>query len=101
LVVPGVLLLGAGAVSMFLASQTQSSITSGGLATGSDISAAASRVDTFQGLAAAGLAVGGTALLVGAGLLLFGPSSAAPGQSTAAAAAPSTGPRFEGGALRW
>jgi hypothetical protein len=102
LVVPGVLLLGAGVAFTLLASNTQSSITGGTLATGSDIRAAASNVDTFQGLAATGFAVGGTAFLTGVGLLTFGPSTSTPSaQSTASAGARSTGLRFEGGVLRW
>ena len=56
-----------------LASSSKASIETGGLATSSDISSAASATRTYQGASYVGYGVGGSLVLVAVAMILFGP----------------------------
>ena len=90
----GLAVVGVGVLSFLVAQGAKSSITSGGLASSSDISSAASSVNTEQVLAYTLWSVGGSAVLAGGALVLFSPS-------VKRTSAPTTGLRFDRGALRW
>ncbi len=75
-------------------SNEKSAIVNGGLASGKDISSAASNVTMDEGLSYTGLLVGGALVLVGASFLIFGPSAPA-GPS------PTGQLQFDRGIIRW
>jgi hypothetical protein len=71
----GLGVIAAGVAFTLLASSAKSSIQNGSLATSSDIESAASRTASFQGASYFSYVVGGSLLLTGIGLLMFGPAS--------------------------
>jgi hypothetical protein len=94
----GVAVSAVGVGFSFAASSARSSIDEGRLATGADIESAASRTNTFRGVAWTSFGIGVPLFLIGAGMVLFGPrateSAPDPGAGIAALIA-------NPGALRW